>query len=217
MSRDSELERIGLNEDSKNRINDWMRRATSREFKAAQAMSSIHSMMIDAVNDINRAMYPISQFTDRTVADDQMLAWYLDRIFKAIYDESSVSSFVLEDMSREKGADFVQLNPEQTERWYDSVKDLSDTMAALFADAIEFSSVNSKMHREKQQMEDSQFMALISFTVGLKIQDPITKMLNGLLNLEQNNRLSHCMKCMKNHQMFTGGKIVVAIYQPMSQ
>jgi ADP-ribose pyrophosphatase YjhB (NUDIX family) len=152
MSRDSELERIGLNEDSKNRINDWMRRATSREFKAAQAMSSIHSMMIDAVNDINRAMYPISQFTDRTVADDQMLAWYLDRIFKAIYDESSVSSFVLEDMSREKGADFVQLNPEQTERWYDSVKDLSDTMAALFADAIEFSSVNSKISDDSFDM-----------------------------------------------------------------
>jgi hypothetical protein len=97
-------------------------------------------------------MYPISEFTDRTVADDQMLAWYLDRIFKAIYDESSVSSFVLEDMSREKGADFVQLNPEQTERWYDSVKDLSDTMAALFADAIEFSSVNSKISDDSFDM-----------------------------------------------------------------
>lgn len=151
MSRDSELERIGLNEDSRNRIKEWMRTATTREFKAAQVMSAVHSMMLDAVNDVNRAMYPISDFMGRTVADDQMLGWYLDRIFKAIYDEVG-SPFVLQDIAREKGDKFVQLNPEQTERWYDSVKDLADTMGALFADAIEFSSANSKMSDDSFDM-----------------------------------------------------------------
>ena len=144
MSRDAELERIGLNEDSRNRIKEWMRTATTREFKAAQAMSSVHSMMTDAVRDINRAMYPISDYMGRTVADDQVLAWYLDRIFKAIYGEVG-SPFVLQDISREKGENFVKLNPEQLQRWYDSVTDLADTMGALFADAIEFVSSDSNI------------------------------------------------------------------------
>lgn len=151
MSRDSELEKIGLNEDSRNKIQEWMRTATTREFKAAQAMSAIHSMMIDVVNDVNSAMFPNNQFTGRTVADDQMLGWYLDRIFKAIYDEAD-SSFVLEDIAREKGDGFVQLNPEQTERWYDSTKDIAETMSALFADAIEFSSTNSKFSDDSFNM-----------------------------------------------------------------
>ena len=151
MSRDSELEKIGLNEDSRNRIKDWMRTATTREFKAAQAMSAIHSMMTDVVNDVNSAMFPNNDFIGRTVADDQMLGWYLDRIFKAIYDEIG-SPFVLEDMSRVQGDRFVQLNPEQTERWYDSVTDIGETMAALFADAIEFSSTNSKFSDDSFDM-----------------------------------------------------------------
>jgi ADP-ribose pyrophosphatase YjhB (NUDIX family)/transposase len=151
MSRDSELEKIGLNEDSRNKIKEWMRTATAREFKAAQAMSAIHSMMIDVVNDVNSAMFPNNQFTGRTVADDQMLGWYFDRIFKAIYDEAD-SSFVLEDISREKGDSFVRLNPEQIERWYDSTKDIGETMAALFADAIEFSSTNSKFSDDSFNM-----------------------------------------------------------------